>query len=218
MPRTRLAGGLAALMAVVACSRPVSSQAPTAPQPVGIAALKYVQADVDFMTGMIHHHSQAVLIAGWATTHGASDPMIRLTERIVVGQNDEIGLMQRWLRDRQQQVPEADTAYAHHMGMMDHDMPGMDHSMMNMPGMLSPAQLDSLDKARGPVFDRLFLNYMIQHHRGAIVMVDKLFGTEGAGQDETTFRLASDIYADQTTEIDRMQKMLAALPSGDQHQ
>jgi uncharacterized protein (DUF305 family) len=102
--------------------------------------------------------------------------------------------------------------------MMDHDMPGRVHSMMNMPGMLSPAQLDSLDKARGPVFDRLFLNYMIQHHRGAIVMVDKLFGTEGAGQDETTFRLASDIYADQTTEIDRMQKMLAALPSGDQHQ
>lgn len=216
MPRIRLASGLLALMAVVACSQPVSSQSATAPQPVGIPALKYVQADVDFMTGMIHHHSQAVLIAGWAPTHGASDPMIRLTERIVVGQNDEIGLMQRWLRDREQPVPEADTAYAHHMGMMgNHDMPGMDHSMMNMPGMLSPAQLDSLDKARGPVFDRLFLHYMIQHHRGAIVMVDKLFGTEGAGQDETTFRLASDIYADQTTEIDRMQKMLVALPSGD---
>ena len=83
-----------------------------------------------------------------------------------------------------------------------------------MPGMLSPEQLAQLDAARGSEFDRLFLTFMIQHHLGAIVMVDKLFGTQGAGQDEATFRFASDVYADQTTEIDRMQKMLAALPPG----
>jgi uncharacterized protein (DUF305 family) len=91
-------------------------------------------------------------------------------------------------------------------------MPGMDHGAP-MPGMLTAEQLAQLDQARGADFDRLFLNDMIQHHMGAIVMVNQLFATEGAAQDETTFRLASDVYADQTTEIDRMQKMLAALPS-----
>jgi uncharacterized protein (DUF305 family) len=80
-----------------------------------------------------------------------------------------------------------------------------------MPGMLSAEQLAQLDRARGPEFDRLFLRFMIQHHQGAVTMVDQLFGSQGAGEEETVFRIASDIYADQTTEIDRMQKMLAAL-------
>lgn len=178
-----------------------------AAQAAGQAAqLPYVAADVHFMTGMIGHHAQAVLIAGWAPTHGASPSVVTLTERIVVGQQDEIALMERWLKKRGQPVPAPASAHA---GMPD--MPGMDHSAQ-MPGMLSPAQLDSLDQARGPEFDRLFLTYMMQHHRGAIVMVDELFASQGAGQDEGTFRLASDIYADQTTEIRRMEKMLAALP------
>jgi len=161
----------------------------------------YVAGDAKFMTGMIGHHAQAVLISGWAPTHGASPSIIRLTERIVVGQQDEIQLMETWLQDRGEPVPDP-SSHANHAGM--------DHSM-HMPGMLSPAQLDSLDQARGPEFDRLFLTYMIQHHMGAIVMVNELFATHGAGQDEPTFRLASNIYADQTTEIARMQKMLAAL-------
>lgn len=161
----------------------------------------YVAGDARFMTGMIGHHAQAVLISGWAPTHGASPSIIRLTERIVVGQQDEIRLMETWLQDRGEPVPDP-SSHANHAGM--------DHSM-HMPGMLNAAQLDSLDSARGPEFDRLFLTYMIQHHRGAIVMVDELFATHGAGQDEGTFRLASDIYADQTTEIRRMEKMLAAL-------
>jgi len=80
-----------------------------------------------------------------------------------------------------------------------------------MPGMLTAEQLAQLDRARGPEFDRLFLRFMIQHHQGAITMVDRLFGSQGAGEEETVFRIASDVYADQTTEIDRMQKMLAAL-------
>ncbi len=158
----------------------------------------YVAGDTKFMTGMIGHHAQAVLISGWAPTHEASPSIIRLTERIVVGQQDEIQLMETWLRDHGEPVPDP-AAHA-----------GMDHSM-HMPGMLSPAQLDTLTQARGAEFDRHFLLYMIQHHMGAIVMVNELFATHGAGQDEPTFRLASNIYADQTTEIARMQKMLAAL-------
>ncbi len=162
----------------------------------------YTAADAHFMAGMIHHHAQAVLMAGWAPTHGASQSVRALCERIVVGQRDEIALMRRWLRDRQEEVPEADAP---------HDvMPGMDHSMM-MPGMLTAEQLAQLDRARGPEFDRLFLLFMIQHHQGAITMVNQLFGSQGAGEEETVFRFASDVYVDQSTEIRRMQKMLATL-------
>jgi uncharacterized protein (DUF305 family) len=164
----------------------------------------YTVADVEFLNGMIGHHAQAVLIAGWVPTHGGGLPVQRMAERIVVGQQDEIHLMQQWLKD--QGLTPADPS-AH-----QHAMPEMDHAAM-MPGMLSPAQLAQLDSARGPAFDRLFLTFMIMHHQGAVTMVDKLFATPGAAQVETVFRLASDVYADQTTEIDRMQKMLAALPS-----
>jgi uncharacterized protein (DUF305 family) len=160
------------------------------------------------MSGMIHHHAQAVVMAKWVPTHDASDALRRMAERIDVGQRDEIGLMSRWLRDRGLPVP--DTAGSH-----DHMMAGMDHSM-HMPGMLTAEQMAQLDSARGLEFDRRFLVFMIQHHKGAITMVDQLFASQGAGQDETVFRMASDIYADQTTEIERMQRMLDALPSGDQ--
>jgi uncharacterized protein (DUF305 family) len=127
-----------------------------------------------------------------------------LCERIVVGQGDEIKLMQTWLRDRNQPVPAAN---AMRMKMM---MNGMEHEML-MPGMLSDEEMAQLDKARGPEFDRLFIVGMIKHHYGAITMVDEMFGTPGAGQDEVVFRFASDVYADQTTEIERMQKMLTSL-------
>jgi uncharacterized protein (DUF305 family) len=91
-------------------------------------------------------------------------------------------------------------------------MGGMEH-VMPMPGMLSEAQMATLDSARGPEFDRLFLTWMIQHHQGALTMVDSLFKTPGAAQDEIVFKFANDVHADQTTEIDRMQQMLSALPS-----
>lgn len=179
-------------------NRPQTTQAP--PKPGGYP---HVQADVDFMSGMIHHHAQAVLIAGWAPTHGGSHALLAMCERIVVGQRDEIALASRWLRARNEPVPDTESAHAM--------MPGMEHSMM-MPGMLTPEQLARLDQARGPEFDRIFLEYMIVHHQGAITMVDQLFGSQGAGQNETVFRFASDVYADQTTEIHRMQTMLASLP------
>jgi uncharacterized protein (DUF305 family) len=164
-------------------------------------------ADLRFMSGMIPHHAQAVLIAGWAPTHGARADVRVLCERIVVAQRDEIALMQTWLRDRGQAVPAAN---ATHMTMM---MDGMEHKML-MPGMLTDPQLAQLDKARGFEFDRLFLAAMIGHHQGAVTMVDTLFAASGAGQDEVVFRFASDVYADQTTEIERMQKMLATIPAG----
>ena len=157
------------------------------------------------MTAMIGHHSQAIVMARMAPSHGASDRIRTLSERIINAQQDEIASMQMWLRDRNQPVPSPDE----HAGMMD--MSGMDHEML-MPGMLTQAQLKQLDEARGREFDRLFLTDMIRHHRGAVSMVETLFGTNGAAQDETIFKLANDINVDQTTEIDRMQGMLASLP------
>jgi uncharacterized protein (DUF305 family) len=161
----------------------------------------YSAADVEFMSGMIPHHAQAVIMAGWASTRGARKDVAVLCERIVVGQGDEIAMMQQWLRDRGQVVPDA-TSTRHKMKMN-----GMEHEML-MPGMMTDEQMAALDKARGPEFDRLFLEGMIRHHQGAIDMVDALFKSHGAAQDETIFRFASDVYADQSTEIARMQKML----------
>ncbi|MGQ0648083.1 MAG: DUF305 domain-containing protein [Gemmatimonadaceae bacterium] len=205
-----LARTLPAVFAVAACStatRPAAQSGATRGPGIqrsgspAASAIPTNAADVYFMSGMIPHHAQAVLIAGWAPSHGASASLQRLAERIVVGQRDEIELMQTWLRDRGQPVPAAN---ATHMRMT---MDGMEHDML-MPGMMTPDELAQLDRARGPEFDKLFLTFMIRHHEGAITMVDKLFGSHGAVQDETVFRFASDVYADQTTEIDRMQKML----------
>ena len=197
--------GLAAFaivaMAACATARPVarSTTPPAAP-----AAPPATAADIHFWSGMIRHHAQAVLMAGWAPTHGASPSLRALCERIVVGQRDEIALASRWLERRHEPVPETDASH----DMMP-NMPAMDHPML-MPGMLTPEQLGQLDHAQGTEFDRLFLTFMIQHHQGAITMVNDLF-SQGGGEEEVTYKFASDIFADQTTEIDRMQKMLAVL-------
>jgi uncharacterized protein (DUF305 family) len=167
----------------------------------------YTAADIQFMNGMIAHHAQALLMAGWASSHGASPSILTLTSRITNAQTDEIAGMQKWLRDRHQPVPEPNP---HGMVMK---MDGMDHTML-MPGMLTEAQLKQLDEARGKDFDRLFLTFMIQHHQGAVTMVHDLFETNGAAQETTVFKVASDISADQTTEIERMQRMLAGVIFG----
>jgi uncharacterized protein (DUF305 family) len=169
--------------------------------PPGLGRLPYSDADVDFMAGMIPHHAQAVIMAGWAPSHGARKDVAILCERIVVGQRDEIAMMQQWLRDRGLAVPDA-TSTRHRMKMN-----GMEHDML-MPGMLSDEEMAALDNARGPEFDRLFLLGMIRHHQGAIDMVDVLFKAYGAAQDETVFKFASDVHADQSIEIDRMHEML----------
>jgi len=171
------------------------------PTPPGLGRLPYSDADVEFMSGMIPHHAQAVVMAGWAPTHGARQDVAVLCERIVVGQRDEIAMMREWLGDRGLEVPDA-TSTRHKMKMGD-----TVHEML-MPGMLSDEEMAALDKARGPEFDRLFLEGMIKHHQGAIDMVDVLFKSYGAAQDETVFKFASDVYADQGIEIARMHEML----------
>ena len=179
------------------------SQAPNAVHktPPGLGQYPYSDADVEFMSGMIPHHAQAVIMGGWAKTHGARQDVAILCERIVVGQTDEIGMMQQWLRDRGLPVPDAKST-RHKMKMN-----GMEHEML-MPGMMTDEQMAELDKARGPEFDRLFLEGMIRHHQGAVDMVEVLFKSYGAAQDEVIYKFASDVYADQSTEIARMHKML----------
>ena len=165
------------------------------------ARLPYTPADVQFMTGMISHHAQAVVMAKMAPTHGAGRAVQTLCGRIINAQNDEIALMQNWLRDRNRPVPEAKPLP---MKMM---MNGQEMEML-MPGMLSDDQMKALDAARGTAFDTLFLRGMIQHHQGAITMVQQLFASPGAGQDDAVFKFANNVNVDQSTEIHRMQQML----------
>ena len=159
-------------------------------------------ADANFMTGMVHHHAQALVMSALATTNTSSAAIKTLTGRIINAQKDEISVMQRWLGERGRPVPEIGSHASMAMGQ--------DHSM-HMPGMLSPQQIDSLTLAHDEEYDRLFLRYMIQHHNGAVTMVHELFATDGAAQDDFVFKLASDIQVDQITEVARMQKMLDEL-------
>jgi uncharacterized protein (DUF305 family) len=199
-----------ALSAGAACASGPRGASTQANAPKTVAATSdttphvYTAADIQFMDGMISHHAQALLMAGWAPSHDASPSVLTLTSRIINAQQDEIAGMQKWLRDRHQPVPEPNP----HGMMMN--MGGMQHTML-MPGMLTEDQLKQLDAARSKDFDRLFLTFMIQHHQGAVTMVNDLFGTPGAAQDITVYKLASDISADQTTEIERMRKMLASM-------
>lgn len=206
------------LAAVVACSArggsARTSRRPAADGQTELAAVAraradsarypYTAADVRFMSAMIGHHAQALVLAGWAESHGAAPAVLRLAGRILNGQGDEIALLQQWLRDRRQRVP------ATRAGVIQARHDGAEHEA-HVPGMLSESQLKQLDEARGAEFDRRFLSLMIQHHQGAVAMVKELFASHGAGQDETVFKFASDVSADQSTEIERMQKMLAAL-------
>jgi len=162
-------------------------------------------ADVKFMQGMIHHHAQAIDMTELLKTRTHNDDMKKLGLRIQVSQTDEIRMMQRWLQARGQEVPDP---HAMHMpGMI---MSGMDHGPM-MPGMLTPAEMAHLAELKGVEFDRFFLEGMIKHHGGAILMVQELFAAPGAGQESTIYAFASDVVADQQMEIDRMSGMLAAI-------
>lgn len=171
------------------------------------------EADVAFMSGMIHHHAQALVMSRLAPTHGASPAVRTLTARIINAQTDEIAVMTRWLEERDRPAPQVAADGTVTMPMAMPGMPGhMEHDVQ-MPGMLSPEQLEQLRNARDREYDRLFLTYMIQHHNGAVAMVRELFATDGAAQDDLTFKLASDIQVDQRTEVARMQLMLDAIPA-----
>jgi uncharacterized protein (DUF305 family) len=163
-------------------------------------------ADVQFMQGMIMHHAQAVEMTALIESHTTTKDIRSLAARISHSQSDEIRFMKRWLEARGEPISPA-----------MHEMRGMDmsshsshssHSML-MPGMLTEKQMEALKKAKGAEFDRLFLTGMIQHHKGALIMVKDLFETAGAGQDAELFNFATDVDSGQRAEIRIMEKMLA---------
>ena len=145
--------------------------------------------DVRFMQDMIPHHAQALDMAALVDGRGASRAVTLVAERIRVSQTDEIRRMSRWLTARGKPVPDL------HAGHL-------------MAGMLTPEQMAALASATGPAFDRLFLTGMIQHHRGALTMVDQILDAPGSAQASDVYGLVSDIEADQTAEIARMHTLL----------
>jgi uncharacterized protein (DUF305 family) len=162
------------------------------------------QADVEFMQGMIMHHSQAVEMTALIPSHTENKDLRSLGARISSSQSDEIKFMQRWLAARGEPVSMAMP------GMPDMDKSGQ--PMALMPGMLTPEQMEALRKAKGAEFDRLFLIGMIQHHNGALIMVKDLFDNAGAGQDADLFDFATDADNTQRAEIKIMQTMLEKKP------
>jgi uncharacterized protein (DUF305 family) len=179
------------LAAGLALAPPAGAQTPAA------AAARPSSADSAFMTDMIGHHAQAMTMANLAPGRVVHEQVKILADRIIVSQRDEIVAMETWLRDHGLPVP--DSVHRHHG-------PGA-----AMPGMLSPAQMKELEAVRGPEFDRLFVTFMMQHHQGALVMVDQLLRAPG-GHDTFVYRFASDVHADQSAEIERMARLLITLP------
>jgi uncharacterized protein (DUF305 family) len=166
----------------------------TATEAVDISRIGPTETDVRFMQGMISHHAQALEMTTLLPSRTGREDMRLLARRIELSQADEIAMMQRWLRARGRSVPDP---HAHH-----------DHAGALMPGMLSPEDMRRLEAAQGQEFDRLFLEFMIRHHDGALTMVNDLFSTAGAGQEPEIFAFASDVDADQRIEIDRMSALL----------
>jgi len=162
-----------------------------------VEGVSYVEADVRFMQGMIPHHAQALEMTALVHQHATTAAVQQMALRMEISQRDEIALMETWLREHGEPI----------------QMPGMGGmgGMHMMPGMLTPEQMNTLENARGVDFDRYFLEFMIQHHEGAISMVADLFNTSGAAQESTVFKFAEDVDGDQLMEIERMQGILETL-------
>ena len=156
----------------------------------------YTKADVEFMQGMIAHHSQAIVMSRMAESHGANPQVLKLSNKIDQSQVPEIRIMQAWLRRNKQFAPDTSSW----------------HDVM-MAGMLTAAQLKELDSGKGVDFDRAYLRLMIQHHAGALKMVDDLFNAPLAGQEVDVNVFANDVVTAQTIEIGIMQKLLTELPA-----
>ena len=164
-----------------------------------LAGIQFSDADVKFLQGMIAHHAQALEMTTLLTSHSEQDTMRRFAQRIRLSQEDEITMMQGWLRARGEDAPTSDP-------------PRMSDTEL-MPGMLSEAEMGRLELARGTEFDRLFLEFMIKHHQGALTMVRNLLSQRGTAQESQLFAFTSDITADQGMEIDRMDAMLVGFAS-----
>lgn len=171
---------------------------------VALSRTSHVEADVRFMQHMLVHHAQAVEMVELLKTRASSETVRRLGERIAQSQEAEMELMQEWLLGRGLPVAAADP----HAGHQGH---GADPNTPAMPGMLSPAQMATLAAADGPAFDRLFLEGMIQHHQGALDMVEDLLSAPDTAEDPMLSEFTSSVTADQSAEILRMQTILSGL-------
>jgi uncharacterized protein (DUF305 family) len=204
----------------------------TADELVATEARRHTEADVRFMQDMIHHHEQALVMSRLAPARTARSDLLTLAARIERAQADEILQMKRWLEVRDEDVPDVSVELAPSMASHAHRAaPGHEpvpaepratdhaahahghhgrgedeHAMM--AGMLTPEQLQELADAQGEEFDRLFLEFMIYHHQGALKMVDELFAAPGAAYGSEIFHFASDVANDQQGEIARMRGML----------
>ena len=193
MPRTTRLVGLTLLFPQLVAGAQAQQHDHTTPIVIPKGAL-YTEADVRFMQGMIAHHAQAIYMSRLAAAHDAGPRLLRFAQKIDQSQIAEIALMQAWLRSTKQAVPDTSS-----------------WRTMQMPGMLTAEQLQNLEAARGSAFDRQFLVLMIQHHQGALKMVEDLFATPRAGQEVDVSVLANDIVVVQTAEIGVMQQMLEQL-------
>ncbi|HJO18503.1 MAG: DUF305 domain-containing protein [Vicinamibacterales bacterium] len=169
----------------------------TVEEATDLSGIQHTTADVAFMQGMISHHAQALEMTALLYERSTWQDIRMLAQRIDVSQADEISMMRAWLAVRDEGVP----------GNAEHHADGT----MLMPGMLTPDQMAELAAATGSDFDRLFLEYMIMHHQGAVVMVEELFASPGAAQESQIFSFASDVIADQSMEITRMRRMRGML-------
>jgi uncharacterized protein (DUF305 family) len=154
----------------------------------------YTEADVRFMQGMIAHHAQAIYMSRLAAGRNANPRVLKFATKIDQSQQAEIRLMQDWLLRNNQTAPDSNS-----------------WRTMSMPGMLTAEQLATLDQSKGAEFDRQFLNLMIQHHEGALKMVEDLLATPMAAQDVDVSVFANDVTTVQTAEIGSMRQMLANL-------
>ena len=166
----------------------------TVEEATDLSGIQHTPADVAFMQGMIGHHAQALEMTALLYERSTWQDIRMLAQRIDISQADEINMMQDWLVVRDE-------------GMAEHHA----HGTMLMPGMLTPDQMAELAAATESDFDRLFLEYMIMHHHGAVVMVEDLFASPGAAQESQIFNFASDVIADQSMEITRMRRMRGML-------
>ncbi|MPZ26422.1 MAG: DUF305 domain-containing protein [Micromonosporaceae bacterium] len=170
--------------------------------PVGGEAAPHTEADVQFVQAMLPHHAQALVMTGYVADRTDRAEITLLAQRIEISQTEEITLLESWLAARGEAAELADHAnhpYGAGAGLM--------------PGMLTLAQLIELERATGAEFDRRFLEFMIQHHEGALIMVEDLFGN-GGGEEPEIFEIANDIDADQRIEIGRMRDLLAGSTTG----
>ncbi|MEL7199737.1 MAG: DUF305 domain-containing protein [Pseudomonadota bacterium] len=176
-----------------------------------LASAKYTDADVVFMQGMIVHHQQAVDMSELVKDRTNNDQVVTIAGKILSSQADEIKFMNEWLSTRGEKTVMVGMDHSNmDHSKMDHSKHAMvDHSQM--AGMASPAQMKALAAAEGAEFDRQFLTLMIAHHEGAIDMVENLLDQPGSASDPILFRFVGDIDNDQTSEIERMDEILASL-------